>query len=278
MAKQIDQIKRSDIDKLLTNIANERGTVMAARVLATLRHLFNWHVNKTDDFNSPLVRGRKAAANGNGSRERTLSDEEIRALWAACNTIQGPFGAYVKFTLLTATRRNEAARIARTEIDGTDWTIPGTRYKTKREHLIPLSPLARRILASMPKIDECAFYFTTDGKKPIGGFGKPKEALDALMLTELRKRDPKAELENWTLHDLRRTARSLMSRAGVSIDHAERALGHAMAAMRGTYDPYAYHGEKLQAFEKLAALVDEIVGPKLQAQLRKHADTNQEPR
>jgi len=60
---------------------------------------------------------------------------------------------------------------------------------------------------------------------------------------------------------LRRTGRSLMSRAGVDADHAERCLGHVIGGVRGTYDRHAYHAEKKQAFEALAAQIDRIINP-----------------
>ena len=82
------------------------------------------------------------------------------------------------------------------------------------------------------------------------------------MLTELRKSDPRAKApERWTNHDLRRTARSLMSRAGVLPNHAERALGHVIGGVQGIYDRYEYAAEKRQAFEALAAQVDRILNP-----------------
>ena len=81
------------------------------------------------------------------------------------------------------------------------------------------------------------------------------------MLTELRTENPEAELPRWTLHDLRRTARSLMSRAGVPSDHAERCLGHVLLGIRGTYDRHEYLNEKRHAFEALAALIQRIVNP-----------------
>jgi integrase len=65
----------------------------------------------------------------------------------------------------------------------------------------------------------------------------------------------------WTLHDLRRTARSLMSRAGISSDHAERALGHVIDGVRSVYDRHKYLAEKQRAFEALAALVEQILNP-----------------
>ena len=66
---------------------------------------------------------------------------------------------------------------------------------------------------------------------------------------------PDGECAGWTLHDLRRTARSLMSRAGVDANVAERCLGHVIAGVRGTYDRHAYFDEKKRSFEALAALV-----------------------
>ena len=68
-------------------------------------------------------------------------------------------------------------------------------------------------------------------------------------------------MARWTLHDLRRTARSLMSRAGVPRDHAERVLGHAIAGVEGVYDRHAYEDEKADALDKLAQLIDRIVNP-----------------
>ena len=94
-------------------------------------------------------------------------------------------------------------------------------------------------------------------------YSKAKVAFDERVLAELRIANPKAEpLPHWTPHDLRRTARTLMSRAGVSADHAERCLGHVLPGIRGTYDLHEYATEKRQAFEALAAQVDRIVNPR----------------
>ena len=92
------------------------------------------------------------------------------------------------------------------------------------------------------------------------GFSKAKAALDA-KLAQLRKRDGRKPMAPWVLHDLRRTARSLMSRAGVPSDHAERVLGHVIPGVRGTYDRHEYRAEKLDALQKLGALVERILRP-----------------
>jgi integrase len=128
--------------------------------------------------------------------------------------------------------------------------------------MVPLSPAAQAVLEKVPRIGKSGFVFTTDGMHPVAGFSKFKRAFDAEVLVELRKQDPEAKpLPNWTLHDLRRTARSLMSRAGVPSDHAERCLGHVIGGVRGTYDRHAYYEEKKRAFEALASLVERIVNP-----------------
>ena len=86
--------------------------------------------------------------------------------------------------------------------------------------------------------------------------------LDAA-INEQRARDGLPAMPAWRVHDLRRTARSLMGRAGVPTDHAERVLGHALAGVRGVYDRHTYLAEKRAALERLAALVESIVNPPL---------------
>jgi integrase len=68
-------------------------------------------------------------------------------------------------------------------------------------------------------------------------------------------------LPNWTLHDLRRTAKTLMARAGVRPDISERVLGHVIAGVEGTYDRHSYADEKRDALEKLAAMIERILNP-----------------
>jgi integrase len=194
-------------------------------------------------------------------RQRVLTDDELRALWKAAEASQSAFGFLVQFLLLTATRRNEAAVMKRSEVRGDEWTIPQERYKTGLELVLPLSPAAQAVLGKVPKVGKSGFVFTTDGKHPISGFSKFKRTFDVDMLAELREQDPEATMPRWTLHDLRRTARSLMGRAGVPSDHAERCLGHVLPGVRGTYDRYEYLPEKKRAFDALASLIERILDP-----------------
>jgi len=248
-SRQIDTILRSEIVRLLDKIDDEHGAGMADNTLAQIRRIMNWHATRTDNFRSPIVRGMARTKPKERARDRILTDDELRAIWKAAEAPKGPFDFLVRFILLTTARRSEAARISDTELSGDDWVIPGIRYKTKLDHVIPLSQAARDLLAKVPRIKGVLFIFTT-GDRPISGFSKFKETFDK-----------ECGVTSWTLHDLRRTGRSLMSRAGVDANHAERCLGHVIGGVRGTYDRHAYHAEKKAAFEALAAQIDRIIHP-----------------
>ncbi len=112
---------------------------------------------------------------------------------------------------------------------------------------LPLSQSAKRILAGLPRIDDCKFVFTADGRKPLSGFSMFKE-----------KFDRECGVAGWRIHDLRRTARSLLSRAGVNADIGERALGHSIRGIRGTYDRHSYESEMRDAFEAVRAAAEWI--------------------
>jgi integrase len=248
--RQIDTILRSEIVALLNKIEDEQGPVMADRVLAYVRKIMNWHASRSDDFRTPIVKGMARTKPSERARDRILTDDEIRAMWKAAEDGAKVFDRYLQFLFLTATRRNEASEASRSEMKGTIWTVPADRYKTGIDFEVPLSAKAIEVLGKIPAIKGCEYFFTTDGETSISGFSKFKEDFDE-----------RCGVTDWTLHDLRRTARSLMSRAGVSADHAERCLGHVIGGVRGVYDRHQYLEEKKQAFEALAAQIDRILNP-----------------
>jgi integrase len=248
---QIDAIRRSDVVKLLDGIEDDNGPRMAHLILAYLSRLFTWHASRDDDFRTPIVRGMGRINAKERARKRILSDVELRAVWCAAESSGRLFDHYVQFVLLTACRRNEAARMTRAELDGSDWLIPASRSKNKHDHLVPLSRKASEILAKVPAVGKPdGWVFTHTGKRAYRNFDADKAKLQA-----------RSSTMGWTLHDLRRTARTLMTRAGVSADHAERAIGHVIGGVRGVYDRHEYRAEKLAAFEALATLIERIVNP-----------------
>ena len=258
--RQIETIKRSEVARLLEHIADKNGPRMAGYTAAILQVLFHWWEKQTDDFVSPMVRG-MVPDGASKPRDRTLDDRELRAFWRAAEAWSHPFARMMQTILLTATRRNEAAGMLRSELDGDVWTVPASRYKTKISHAIPLSRAARDVIDGCPVLGASGFVFTISGRNRLDGLAHHKSEFDRRMLAELRKLEPAADLKNWRIHDVRRTARTLMARAGVDPDHAERALGHVIGGVRGTYDRHRFEAEKLGAFEALAAQVQRIVDP-----------------
>jgi integrase len=247
-ATPVMALKRTDIVRLLDHIEDTSGPRMAQNALGVIRAALNWHAARSDEFRSPIVRGMGRVNVKDRARSRTLTDDELRAVWKAAKAGQGPFCALVRFLLLTGARREEALAMPWSEVDDAgNWLLPTARNKAKFDLLRPLSKAARAILAEQPHISD--FVFTT-GRRPLGGISKHKAAFDA-----------ECGVSDYVLHDLRRTARSLMSRAGVNADIAERCLGHVIPGIRATYDRYEYRDEKAHAFEALAAQIERIVNP-----------------
>ena len=136
--------------------------------------------------------------------------------------------------------------------DDGEWTIPQEKREKDSAGSLLLPPAALEIIRTQPRLGDNPFVFAsarTDG--PINGLAMMKRDFDARLSGNA----------HWTIHDLRRTARSLMSRAGVSSDHAERVMGHALAGVEGIYNRHAYRDEKADALRRLAALIDSIVHP-----------------
>jgi integrase len=106
------------------------------------------------------------------------------------------------------------------------------------------------VLAELPRFANSDLVFTTSGRVPICGFSTFKLRFDVV-----------CGVRDWVVHDLRRTARSLLSRAGVNADVAERCLGHVIPGVRGVYDQHRYIEEMRHAFEALASLINRIVHP-----------------
>jgi integrase len=247
--RPIHEIRRGEVVKLMDKVEAERGPRMADEVLSVLSILFRWHAIRDESFRSPLVPGMNRTTPKGRMRTRVLDDGELRRVWIACEGL-GAFGAFIKFLLLTATRRNESAHAIWSEVLNGVWRIPAERFKSEREHVVPLSRAAQDLLASVPRIADCDFIFTNDGQRAIGGFSAAK-----------RKLDEASGVVGWRLHDLRRVARSLLSRAGIANDIAEMCLGHSIGGLRATYDQYRYESEKRHALEALSAQIERIVNP-----------------
>jgi integrase len=267
--RRIGEITRKDAIALTDALTDAGMGVGANRVFSAARALFNWALEREVIETTPFLRLKPPLAEA--SRERVLSDTEVRLVWLAAEKIGYPFGTLVQLLLLTAQRRDEVARMTWAEVDADGlWTLPAARTKNSREHLVPLPFRAAEILATAPRIaGRAGFVLTTDGATASSNFAKNKAKLDAAMLAIARQdaveagRDPDGvELASWRLHDLRRTAATVMSRLRQPIHVTEAILNHASGAVSGVagiYNRHQYFDEKRAALEVWAAHVEAIV-------------------
>jgi integrase len=241
-------IKRSDISALLDYVEDQHGKRQADLVLSHARAIANWFASRDDSYVSPFVRGMRR--HKNEARSRILSDDELRMIWRQAEA-NGQFGAIVRLLLLTGQRREKVATVKWADIADGTWTIETAEREKGNAGSLALPAQALAIIEAQPRIGDNPHVFAGRGNGCCD-ISQSKRPFDAKV--------PK--MPRWTLHDLRRTARSLMSRAGVRPDLAERVMGHAIAGVEGVYDRHSYRDEKADALRRLAALVDGIVNPR----------------
>jgi integrase len=256
-------LKRGRIILLLDEITDAKGPAMADQVLAILRAILNWYAIRNEDYTSPIVRGMAQLKTGERARDRKLSEDEIRDVWRGLDSVDECFARLVKMLLFTGCRRNEVADMKSDEIVDDLWTIPGSRYKTAKGHEVPLTPQAKALIGGRPEGFEGTAWFvfgTVGGRKPFRRFGRCKSALDA-EIAKLRKAEGRPPMPRWTLHDLRRSARSLLARLKIPSEVAEKVLGHSIRGVEGTYNRHDYRDEKREALTRLAMLLESILRP-----------------
>jgi integrase len=243
-------------------------------VLAYLKTFFVWAVDQE------LIEASPAAAVKRPSKEvkrdRVLTDWEIRAIWKACGEL-GAFGHAFRFMLATGQRRSEVGEMTWNEIERGKriWALSRERTKADRAHEIPLSDLAMSIIDECPKIGSFVFSTGRSGAAKAGepaspvaisGWSKAKAALDKSALEKARviaieqgERPPNT-VEEWHLHDLRRTAATHMARIGIDRVVIAKVLNHAESDITAIYDRHRYDHEKRRALdlwgERLKVIVD----------------------
>jgi integrase len=239
-------LKRGDITLLLDHIEDKHGAGTADRTLVTLRAIASWHQARDDAYVPPFVRGMSRSPKA--ARARILSDAELRAVWKAAES-NGQFGAIVRLLLLSAQRREKVHSLRWDDVDGDVWTIRTAEREKGNPGKLKLPQIALEIIRAQPRFVGNPYVFA----------GQHGAAWHILSGRPKRDFDAKCGVTGWRLHDLRRTARSLMSRAGVQSEHAERVLGHAIGGVEGIYNRHTYDVEKADALKKLAALIEQIV-------------------
>jgi integrase len=264
--RKVQEITKRDVNDLLDGIVDRGAPIMANRALAAVRKLFNWCVSRDIIVASPCASVEPPAAER--SRDRILTDAELRLAWDAASAESWPFGPLVRMLILTGQRLNEVSGMRWEEIDFPNklWTLPAERVKNNTAHEIPLSNAAVEILQSLPCIRTTeGVIFTTTRDAAVTGFSRAKARLDAVITSSSPNEQP---LEHWTFHDLRRTMASGMARIGIQLPVIEKILNHSSGSFRGivgVYQRHTFAGEKRRALDAWANYVLDLENPERRA-------------
>jgi integrase len=262
--RPIVDVTRRDVRELLEQIVDRGSPSHANHVLAYLRAMLNWAISN-DVIEANPTQGLKMPA-PLVQRDRALDDGELRLFWRACDKLGWPFGPLFKLLLLTAQRRDELAHAVWSEIDLDKglWTLPRERVKNDKAHVVHLSTLAVEIFEALPKVHD-RLVFTTNGERPVSGFGRARERLLTYMLDALaEERGEGGRIEAFTLHDLRRTAATGMAGLGIARHVVDRILNHTAGKISGVariYNRHAYLAERKAAMEAWSRHVESLTEP-----------------
>jgi integrase len=250
--RDIQDIRKVDLVRIIDRVADRGALTQANRVRAFVTRLFNWACERDLIEFSPAASLPKVQ--GERSRDRVLSENELSAVWNAADRLGYPFGPIVQLLILTAQRRDEVAGMTWDELDldrGT-WTIGAERAKNGQQHTVQLSAPVQAVLDQVPRRADSEFVFTTTGQSAVSGFSKAKARLDKLSI-----------VTDWRLHDLRRTAATMMAeRLELSHVVVDKILNHRSGAIRGVaavYQRGEYLKERGQALARWGSFVQELV-------------------
>ena len=252
----IAAITRRDALELIDGIADRGALTMARRLHAHLHRLFRWAVGRGIIEANPMADLPKPGAAV--KRDRVLTDSELRCVWQAAQNTAWPFGPAIQLLILLGARREEIGALRWDEIHGDEIRIPAARSKSGEPRIIPLSPIAVRLIETLPRHGD--HVFTTNGTTAVSGWSKAKRALDAAA-AELNG----GPLPEWRLHDLRRTVATGLQRLGIGLQVIEAILGHvsgSRAGIVGIYQRHRFLAEQKTALDAWSREVERIADSK----------------
>ena len=246
-ATPIAELDRRRIAALLDDLADDSGAATANRVRASLSSFFSWCIGSGYREQNPVTYTPKRPES---PRQRVPSLGELRAIWSVLG--DDPYSSIVKLLLLTGLRRAEIGDLAWHEVDleAASILLSAGRVKGKRQHIVPLSAAALRLLEAQPHTPRHHLFGQGSKARGFQSWPRGKAELDAKLGAAGH------HLEPWTLHDLRRSFSTLMSEQLCERPEIiEACLGHVVAGTRGIYMRSTFIEERRRALERWAALL-----------------------
>ena len=255
--RRLGEIETADVHAVLDAITARGAEITANRLHSYLRHLFVWAKGRKMIAASPLDGVAKPTSEKNRARSRALDDAELAAVWKGAVALGFPFGPFFQLAILLGARRNELAGMRWSEIDfdKATWTIPKERSKNGLQHELPLAPQVVALLETLPQFD--GPYVFSGGNTPVSGHSRAKQRLDKSIVTA----NGGQALEEFVVHDLRRSFATGLQRLGVPMEVTEYCLNHkgeSFAGIRGVYQRHNYAEEMRVALERWANHIEAL--------------------
>jgi integrase len=244
--KAVD-IRKADVIKLVEAKA-KTAPIAGNMLLSIVKGLFNWAIRVDLLSVNPAATVRPPAKKV--ARDRFLSETEIRIVWRGLDTaaMAPECRAALRLILVTGCRPGEACTLEWVDIQGDLWTLPASKAKQGRQHVIPLSSLAVEILNS--GCDRTGRYvFPSPARK---GRSITRVGLSQAVLLNREH----FGIPRWTPHDCRRTCATHLPAPRFI---KERVLGHADKGVTGIYDQCGYLPEKRAALQAWGEKIRSII-------------------
>ncbi|MBF0098686.1 MAG: tyrosine-type recombinase/integrase [Magnetococcales bacterium] len=252
--RKAKEITRQDIVRMMDELQDRGATITTNRTLACVRKMFNWAVERGVLDASPCAGVRAPVQEV--QRERVLSPDEIRAFWNGLDQASMSEGSRLalKLQFLTAARKGEVvtARWEDFDLVGGWWTLPAESSKNKMAHRVPLS---RQSLEALERIK------ATSGDSPwlFPSRTPGKHQAPTSVDHAVRRNLATFGIGQFTPHDLRRTAASLMTGMGISRLVVSKVLNHVESGITAVYDRHGYDAEKRMALDAWGKRLEAIV-------------------
>lgn len=243
--KKVADITRRDVKSIIERIRDRGSRYQANAALDAIRPFFKHAISDEWIEKNPavgIIRPVKPR-----SRDRVLSDDELKAIWNACEGLHFPYGKMVRLLILTAQRRSEVAGMAWAEVDLETglWEIPSERAKNKKAHIVHLSSQAVGIIESIDKVSDLALSLKNT---PLTGYSLAKKALDEA-----------SGVTDWRFHDIRRTVTTGLAGMGIAPHVADKILNHSSGMISGVgavYQKHEFLSERKAALEAWGKQID----------------------
>jgi integrase len=258
----VADVHAADIARLLDKVRS-RAPTAANDLLRFTSRIFAFGVRRRVVTGNPAAdfTPRLDAGGTERPRQRALTTGEVAQLFEAIRKTPA-FGGdnllAIKLLLALCVRKGELLGARWSEIDlegkrdaGPVWHLPASRTKTSEGLDIPLVPEVVEWLQAL-KLVACGSEFVFPQRRRDPRQRVPHMGLDTLNVALGRV---KHGLKPFTLHDLRRTARTHLAALGVRREVAERCLGHKIRGVEGTYDRHDYFDERRKALERWTAVL-----------------------